>query len=130
MAERKRQTAHALFALGILNGALEMADAARHALPEDPSYDEFYGEIALASGRGADAAHAFRDALSSAVAGGTTTRFRAHLYDRLGQALEADGKGDLAVDAYRRAVELEATESHAVLRLAALDAAITGQTSR
>jgi tetratricopeptide (TPR) repeat protein len=129
-AERDRQQAHAVFALGRNAEALAFANDARRAAPDDATYEEFYGEIALSNGLGGDAAVAFQRALSIAVRAGATTQARARLYGFLGQALELDGHGDLAVDAYRHAVALDSTESHASIRLAAIDAAVMGRNSQ
>jgi len=126
MAERARQAGHAAFAQGDITRALQLADTARRSMPGDPTYDEFFGAIALAAGRATDAASAFRNALAHTVRLGGPTRARARLYREIGQAVEAEGRGDLAVDDYRRAIALDPGEPYALARLAALDATVSG----
>jgi len=129
-AERSRQRAHASHALGDLRAALEEAALARRLAGDDPSYAEFFGEIALASGRASDAAEAFRGALEGAVARGASPAVRSRLYREIGQSLEAEGRGDLAVDAFRHALALDPQEAYARSRVSSLEATMTDRNRR
>ncbi|HZN54023.1 MAG TPA: hypothetical protein VFB67_01760 [Candidatus Polarisedimenticolaceae bacterium] len=122
-AERIRQRAHASFALGDARAALDDAAAARRLMKDDPTYAEFFGEMALAGGQPSEAAAAFREALEGAVRSAASPAVRARIYREIGQALHADGRGDLAVDAFRHALALDPREPYALARVSALEAA-------
>lgn len=120
-AERACQAAHGWHSLGDANRALTMADEARRLAPLDPRLMEFYGEIALAAGRGADAEAAFRRSLELILTEGAGPARRARLYEALGRSLESQGRADVAYDAFRRAVDLDPNAANASERLAAYE---------
>jgi tetratricopeptide (TPR) repeat protein len=120
-AERSCQTAHAWLSLGDPDTALGPADDARRIAPFDPRLMEFYGEVALASGHGADAEAAFRRSLELVLIAGAQPARRARLYDALGRSLEAQGRPDFAYDAFRRAVALDPAARNAAARVASYE---------
>jgi tetratricopeptide (TPR) repeat protein len=120
-AERSCQIARAWLALGNHEQALKFANDARRLAPLDPRLVEFYGEVELASGRGASAEAEFRRAIELVVAAGTDPVRRARLYDALGRSLEAQARPDYAYDAFRRAVELDPMAMNAAARVAAYE---------
>jgi tetratricopeptide (TPR) repeat protein len=120
-AERFCQAAHAWFALGDPNHALALADQARQTSPTDARLLEFYGEVALAAGQGAEAETAFRRSLELVLEQGVPPARRARLYDAIGRSLEAQDRGEIAYDAFRRAVALDPSARNAVARVEAYE---------
>jgi dienelactone hydrolase len=89
--------------------------AANPTFTVEPVWCNVYGYELLRAGRAKDAIPIFR--LGSKIEpewGG--------IVDSLGEAYEAAGERQLAIDAYRRALSLNPAESHSSLRLKALDA--------
>jgi tetratricopeptide (TPR) repeat protein len=104
--------------LGEPDSAIGPAEEARRLAPFDPRIVEFYGEVALAAGKGADAEAAFRRALELVLTADSHPVRRARLYDALGRSLESQGRPDFAYDAFRRAVALDPTLGNASARVA------------
>jgi Flp pilus assembly protein TadD len=116
-AERSVQVAWARLSLGDVGGSLADADRARALMPGSERYREQAGMIALRAGRPDLAVEDFRAALSFAARGDAPPERRGTLYRRIGQALDKQGKADLAYDAYKRALTLAPGESHAARRV-------------
>jgi tetratricopeptide (TPR) repeat protein len=83
----------------------------------DAIIEEFYGEVALVAKRASEAELSFRRALEKALVQDAGPAQRARLYDALGRSLEAQGRADVAYDAFRRAVAIDPAAVHAQARL-------------
>jgi len=120
-AERSAQIAHAWLAMNDPKRALSFAREAAGTANVDPRQAEFYGEVALACGLGSEAEVSFRRALELLLAAGVTPQQRSRLYDALGRSLEAQGRSDMAYDAFKRAIAIDPFAEHAVARVHAYE---------
>ncbi len=122
-AERLRQRALALLALGDHEEALTEARAAAALGTEEPSYQQHLARVALAAGRTEEALEGFRRALILAARTGASASYRATLCREIGQTEERAGRPDRAYDAYRRALKLSPQEPHSARRIAEMQKA-------
>jgi tetratricopeptide (TPR) repeat protein len=117
-AYRNMQTARAWYASGDLSAAARYAQDACATLPEDARTWELNGTVSLADIRFTDAEKAFRAALDRVVVSGGDAKRRSRVYTEIGMSLERQGRGDVAYDAFRRAVELDPDAREASNRIA------------
>jgi tetratricopeptide (TPR) repeat protein len=116
-AEKRVQRARARLALQDPKAAVEDSRVACSILPDDARIAELHGRIALDAEDPKEAAGAFRRALGLLARGSGDGRVRARLYREIGEAEEKLGSPARAYDAYRRAVELDASEPIAKRRI-------------
>ncbi len=116
-AERCLLRARAFRDLGQLEPALAEATRARQMRPENSRYAEYLGQTAAAAGDADRAIAAYRDSLALLARIDSDPSLRARLYREIGQAEESRRRPDRAYDAYRRAIEIDPTETIAARRL-------------
>jgi tetratricopeptide (TPR) repeat protein len=118
-AERARQLARGFSGQDRWEAASAAVLTAIHLFPDDYSFWELRGNISLSSGDPVSAEEFFRKALALTALTPSDQWTRPRLYGALGLALDAQGRVDSAIDSYRRALELNPSESVSSARLRA-----------
>ena len=116
-AERLRQRARALIALGAPEEAIVSARDAAAAQPESTRFAEHYGDISIAARNPDEALSGYREALRLLALSTGAANQRARVYRKIGHAEEAAGRPHLAYDAYRMALRLNPDETFAARRV-------------
>lgn len=91
--------------------------------PDDAWKAERQGDLELAAGDPEQAIGTYRRALGISARNPGTSFVRSRIYRKIGHAEERRGHPDRAYDAYRRSLELQPEEAHALARVAAMERA-------
>ena len=120
-AARQHQLARAAALRGDQEAAFRFELAAVSLCPDEPGYRDIAASGAIASNHLAEAESLLREGISrlAAVEGGNA--WRARLYRGLGEVYERRGRGDQALEFYRRALEQDPQEPRARARIAEIE---------